>query len=98
MKMSEQLAEPINVEIRRTEVAIAGKWFQVPKEVKNPHLKVIAAWLRDNGLEVDDPTGDIWVSLKERIDESEAHWNILGEFPAVTAQLPVIARRARIQV
>jgi hypothetical protein len=96
--VKQKMIEIVNIEIRRAEVGINGKWIQVPNTGKNPHMKVIANWLRENNLEINDPTGNLWVGLKELIDNAFTHYGILGEFLPVTAQLPVISRRQRIQV
>jgi hypothetical protein len=92
------MIEIVNIEIRRAEVGLNGKWIQVPNTGKNPHMKVIANWLRENNLEVVDPTGDLWVGLRELIDVSFMRWGILGEFLPVLVQLPVTSRRARIRL
>jgi hypothetical protein len=88
----------IRIDLRRTEVGINGQFFPIAQDAKAPHLKAISTWLKNNGLEVDDPTGDIWTTLKGVVNVSLEMWENCGTFPPSAVNIPVVPRRERIQV
>jgi hypothetical protein len=93
--MSEQ---QVRIDLRRTEVGINGQFFPIAQNAKAPQLKAISEWLKDNGLEVKDPTGEIWGTLRDVVNVSLEMWENCGTFPPSAVNIPVVPRRERIRI